>query len=63
MMKRRQCSVARKHTSHFQKPVSQRAFSVINMSNDAEIPDPVHGKLGHVNTVLERQRKGDALSH
>ena len=47
-----------KHTCHLQQPVSQSAFSMVNVSNDAKIPDSVHRKLGQVDGVL---RKGKEL--
>lgn len=41
-----------KHTCHFQQSVSQCAFSMVNMCNDAKIPDSIHRKLGQVNDFL-----------
>lgn len=48
----------RKHTGHFQQPVSQSAFPMINMGNDAKIPDSLHRELGQVNGLLKSKRKG-----
>lgn len=48
----------RRHTRHFQQPVSQSAFSMVNVGNDAKIPDSVHRKLGQVNGFLKNKRKG-----
>lgn len=46
-------SVESKHTSHFQQSVSQGAFPVINMGNDAEVPDSVHREFGQVHSILK----------
>lgn len=47
----------RKHTCHLQQPVSQSAFPVVNMSNDAKVPDSVCRELGQVNRLLNTKGK------
>lgn len=47
----------RKHTCHLQQPVSQSAFAMVNMSNDAKVPDSVCRKLGQVNRFLNAKGK------
>ena len=39
-------------TSNFQKSVSQCALSMIDMSNDAEVPYVLHRELGQVHLIL-----------
>lgn len=51
------CSVMRKHTCHLQQPVSQSAFPVVNMGDDAKIPDSVCRELRQINSVLKSKRK------
>lgn len=51
------CSVRSKHTCHLQQPVSQSAFSMINMSNDAKIPDSVYREPRQVNGILKSKSK------
>ncbi len=46
-----------KRTCHLQQPVSQSAFSVVNMSDDAKIPDSVRRELRQVNSLLKSRRK------
>jgi len=56
-----------KHTGHLQQPVSQSAFSMVNMSNDAKVPDSFHRELGQVNRILKKTQEekpaGDWDSH
>lgn len=52
-----QCDEERKHTCHLQQPVSQSALSMVNMSNDAKIPDSVHRELRQVNSILKGKRR------
>lgn len=40
------------HTCHLQQSVSQGAFSMVNMSNDAKIPNPVGRELREVDSFL-----------
>lgn len=49
--------IHKKHTCHLQQPVSQSAFSMVYMSNNAEVPDFVWRKLGEVNGVLKNKGK------
>lgn len=44
-------------TCHFQQPVSQGAFSMVDMGNDAEIPDFVHRELGQVDSILRNNKE------
>lgn len=46
-----------KRTGHFQQPVSQGAFSVINMGNDAEVPDSIHREFRQVNGILKSKTR------
>lgn len=44
-----------KHTCNFQQSVCQSAFSMVNVCNNAKIPDFVDRKLGEVNGFLEKK--------
>lgn len=43
-----------KHTCNFQQSVCQSAFAMVNVCNNAKIPDFVHRKLGEVNGFLKK---------
>lgn len=54
---------AGRHTCHLQQPVCQGALPMVNVGNDAEIPDFVHRKLGEVNGLLKNQGQDFIQSH
>lgn len=47
----------KKQTRHLQQPVSQSAFPMVYMGNDAKVPDCVCRKLGKVNFILKDKGK------
>lgn len=45
---------ATQSTCHLQQSVSEGAFPMVNMSDDAEVSYLVHRKLGHINVLLRK---------
>jgi hypothetical protein len=47
----------RQRPRDFKEPVGKRALSVVNVGNDAEIPDPALREVGHSDVVLGTYEK------